>query len=1242
MPAFVTNGPDIPDRLLQAHEDGHVVFFCGAGISYPAGLPDFSGLVDRIYAELGTQKEAIEKQAYEKKQYDMVLHQLERRLPGQRIAVRTALTKVLKPNLRKKGATTTHQALLQLAKDHKGRVRLVTTNFDRIFHHVIKRHKLDIQCFDAPLLPIPKPTRWHGVVHLHGLLPDTPDEKALNRLVLTSGDFGLAYLTERWAARFVSELFRNYTVCFVGYTINDPVLRYMMDALAADELLGETRQEAFAFASFHDGEREKMQIEWQTKGATPILYEVHSGTRDHSMLHITLKEWADTYRDGVQGKKMIIAKHAITPPLTPSRSDFAVGRVLWALTDELAAKHFADLNPVPPLEWLEPLTKAQFGHDDLARFGVVPKSEKDRELSFSFINRPSPYTHAPWMHIANMGSQASPWDGPMGHLARWLTLHLDDPKLILWLSKQNGKLQERFIRLVRNRIKYLDQLAHDGNQTELESIRAVASQAIPGRFMRILWRLLLSGRVKSSQINSDLFDWFSQFEQDGLTPTLRMELRTLLRPLVILREPFHWGEGLATLSDSHKPERIKDLVDWDLVLWSDHTHSILRDQTKKPGWQEALPELLKDFTLLLHDALELMRELGGAEDKIDLSYIHQPSISEHKQNRSFPDWTVLIELTRDAWVATVQTNPAQARYAAEGWWQVPYPLFKRLAFFAATRSDAITLSYALKWLLADNNWWLWSVETQREAIRLIVTLTPKLDESGIAELEQAVLKGPPREMYKNDLDPQDWLRIKDRGIWLRLAKMHATGKVLGHNAINKLDELTQQYPLWQLAEDEHDEFPYWMSEGDEWREIVHEDDWSMRCRDDFQTIAKDLSAKAKENEWPIKLWDEALQVWSEDKLIKESWFMAQVIEKAPDDVIQTLSHSLSRWLQAQAKIFESNEVVFFALIRHILELELQNEVIGDDDLVLQAINHPVGHVTEALLHWWYRQELKDAEGLIDEVKPLFTKLCDTTVVKFRHGRVLLAAHVISLFRVDEKWAREYLLPFFDWQSSEARAAWEGFLWSPRLYRPLLLAIKQPLLETVTHYEDLGKYAGQYADFLTLIALDPGDTFTTKELAETTSKLPVGGLQMAARAVIRALEGAGEQRGEYWRNRVLPYLKSVWPKTRDVMTPEISEALGWLCIVAKDAFPEALEELHHWLQPIEYPFYLIHLLKNAKLCEQFASDALVFLDAIINDKAQLLPELKQCLDDIEKADKLLTKKQSFVRLTQLTERSGISS
>ena len=35
----------------------------------------------------------------------------------------------------------------------------------------------------------------------------------------------------------------------------------------------------------------------------------------------------------------------------------------------------------------------------------------------------------------------------------------------------------------------------------------------------------------------------------------------------------------------------------------------------------------------------------------------------------------------------------------------------------------------LDWLLADEHWWLWSVETEREAMRLLVALAPQLEES---------------------------------------------------------------------------------------------------------------------------------------------------------------------------------------------------------------------------------------------------------------------------------------------------------------------------------------------------------------------------------------------------------------------------------------------------------------------------------------------------------------------------------
>lgn len=1256
---FVRHGPDIPERLLQAHEDGRVVFFCGAGISYPARLPGFAGLVAKVYEALAATPNAVQQAAIKAGQFDTAIGLLEADIVGGRETVRQTMAGILTPNLSAPNATATHHALLTLGKCRNGHTRLITTNFDRLFEEVIAAKSLPIERFQAPLLPVPK-NRWDGLVYLHGLLGAAPTASELDRLVVSSGDFGLAYLTERWAARFVSELFRNYTVCFVGYSINDPVLRYMMDALAADRLLGESPPEMFAFGSFSKGKEEERANEWQAKNVTPILYREHNR---HAYLHKTLRAWAETYRDGVRGKERIVVECAMARPLASTRQDDFVGRLLWALSDPggLPARRFADLDPVPSLDWLEPLSEERYRHADLGRFGVPPRTTVDDKLIFSLTHRPSPYPLAPSMCVVDAGARGSRWDKVMEHLARWMIRHLDDPALLLWLVKRGGQLHDDLVWWIEHRLDELAKLERGGNTAELTRIREGAPNAIPGPLMRTLWRLLLTGRVKSWRHDFDLYRWRDRFKRDGLTATLRLELREMLTPRISLREPFRWP---AEDGEAREPERIKELVEWEIVLSTDHVHSSLRDLPRDERWDAALPELLSDVSALLRDALDLMRELGSAEDRSDLSYMHLPSISEHPQNRDFHDWTALIDLTRDAWLATVAQSPARAALVAQAWWHTPYPLFRRLAFFAAAQDNVIPKRQALDWLLADDHWWLWSVETEREAMRLLVALAPHLDEVMLRELEQAVLAGPPRDMFKDDIEPERWTRITDREIWLRLAKVAEAGVVLGTVARDRLYGLSAQYPEWTLAADQRDEFPYWMGDGDEWRKFVatprrrrelikwlrqqpgpdhwQEDDWRQRCRDNFATTACALCALAREDVWPTDRWREALRAWSEEKLLKRSWrYMAPILATAPDEVLQTLDHGVSWWLQSIAKTFEGHETLFFVLARRILAQDHQDGV-DTDDPVGRAINHPVGHVTEALLRWWYRRSLEDGQGLPDDIKPIFTELCDIQIDKYRHGRVLLAAHVIALFRVDGDWATQHLLPLFVWQRSdaEARAAWEGFLWSPRLYRPLMEILKPAFLDTARHYAALGKHDGQYASLLTFAALDPGETFTTAELAAATRALPPDGLHDAAQALVRVLEGAGEQRADYWTNRVAPYLHAIWPKTRDNVSPAIAESLGRLCVAAQDAFPEALTLLRAWLQPPAHPDYLVHRLHEAGLCGRFPEHALDFLSLVIGDQTQWPPsDLGACLDAMRIAAPELEADPRFERLMAYLRQHG---
>jgi hypothetical protein len=573
---LIQKGPDIPEHLLQAHEAGRVVFFCGAGISYPADLPSFKVLVERVRDNLGVQFTPPQASAFRREQYDTVLGLIEEGIVGQRERVRRAVAQVLRPNLNLPDALATHEALLTLSLTRDRRQRIITTNFDRLFEEVKRQKGLSYRSYEAPFLPVPK-NRWDGVVYLHGILTETPTASDLDRLVLSSGDFGLAYLTERWAARFVSELFRSVTVCFVGYSINDPVLRYMMDALSADRLLGEAIPAVFAFGGYSAkkrGGRETATAEWLAKNVTPILYR---DDEHHQRLHQTLREWARVYRDGVLGKESIITRYAMAKPLQSTREDDFTGRVLWALSDRqgLPAKRFAESEPPPSLDWLEPMSEMRYGHDDLDRFGVRADPEHDEKLKFSIIARPSPYSLSPHMRlIGHFGVREGRLDHVMSWLAAWLARHINNQRLLLWVAGNGPHLHPQFALHIQEALRKL-------------TVRPAMTR---------LWRLVLAGRLYDLARPMDLYTWRDHLVELGYTQARRLELVRLLSPRVKLSRPFRMIEE-DRVAERNNEDRLRDLVEWEIVLAGDYARDALEGLQGRDQWGILLVDMLPDLPL---------------------------------------------------------------------------------------------------------------------------------------------------------------------------------------------------------------------------------------------------------------------------------------------------------------------------------------------------------------------------------------------------------------------------------------------------------------------------------------------------------------------------------------------------------------------------------------------------------------------------------------------------------------------
>jgi hypothetical protein len=286
---FLPNSADIPHDLIRAVSDGDVIFLCGAGVSFGVGLPTFKKLTDDVYASIGESRthEPAETIAYEKEEYDRVLRSLEKRtlLHGTESRVRVAVARILTPP---SGANLVHhKSLLQLSRDRSGRVRLLTTNFDTLFERAAEEEKLSFESHSGKSIPRPGGADDFGILHLHGRLEDPPLSLKKSDLILTSADFGDAYLRDGWASRYIEDRMRLNTLILVGYRAEDAALRLLLETLDADRDRFRDLKDIYAIEKSSSGSASL----WKAKGIKPLEFA------DYPDIYASLAEWARYAKD---------------------------------------------------------------------------------------------------------------------------------------------------------------------------------------------------------------------------------------------------------------------------------------------------------------------------------------------------------------------------------------------------------------------------------------------------------------------------------------------------------------------------------------------------------------------------------------------------------------------------------------------------------------------------------------------------------------------------------------------------------------------------------------------------------------------------------------------------------------------------------------------------------------------------------------------------------------------------------
>lgn len=96
----------------------------------------------------------------------------------------------------------------------------------------------------------------------------------------------------------------------------------------------------------------------------------------------------------------------------------------------------------------------------------------------------------------------------------------------------------------------------------------------------------------------------------------------------------------------------------------------------------------------------------------------------------------------------------------------------------------------------------------------------------------------------------------------------------------------------------------------------------------------------------------------------------------------------------------------------------------------------------------------------------------------------------------------------------------------------------------------------------------------------------------------------------------------------------------MVIASRGEFPATLAAAQDWLQPIEHPHYVVHLLQESGLCSRYPADALSLLNAVIDDQQWGPRELGQCLDQIVQAAQDLAQDARYLRLREYSRRRGM--